>query len=110
MKESTAEFVRKLRKVIRVLIWLWVIGSFVFFWIDERSLSQLRMPSGGTFAHPVTPSAEAIKAAKRMDWIEMLVAWAVYGLAPSVVLGVILYLIPGGRKKKPTPGDGTSMP
>ena len=118
MKEETTEFVRKLRKVIKALMWLCLIGSFVFFWIQEKMVSQLRIPlTGETIGMmlerrarglpPLTPSAEAVKAAKRMDWTEILIGWALFGIAPTLVLGLILYLMPGGKKKPATPGDSS---
>jgi len=107
MKEETAEFVRKLRRVIKAVVWLWAIGSFVLFWIMEKVASQMRMPSMGTLSHPITPSAEAIKAATRMDWPDLLIGWAIYGIAPALVLGLVLYLMPGGKKKLATPGDSS---
>ena len=85
---------RKLRGVIKLLMWLWVIGTFFFFWIFAVS----KMPTGGTFEHPLTSGATEGK-----DWSDILLAWAVYGIAPTIVLGVVLYLMPGGRKGRSAP-------
>jgi hypothetical protein len=108
MTEGKAEFVRKLRRVIKVLMWIWMIGSFVFFWGFEKYASQFRMATGSPMGQPsVTPSAEAIEAAKRMDWGSILLPWVIFGIAPVLVLGLILYLMPGGKKKTAAPRNGS---
>jgi hypothetical protein len=100
MKEETAEFVRKLRAVIRVVMWIWVIGCFFIAWYGHRPIP----------AH--TEKLMGIKddvtvLATGMDWNGFLSSWAVIGIAPALVLRVILYLMPGGKRKQVTPGDGS---
>ena len=90
MTEAGPSFVTKLRRLIRVLMWLWVIGVFAFLLI----FSVPHMPTGGTLEHPPASGASG-----GLDWGDILLAWALYGVAPTVVLGVVLYLMPGGKRK-----------
>jgi hypothetical protein len=46
MTEGKAEFVRKMRNLIKAIIWIWAIGSFVVFWVFEKMASQVRNPVG----------------------------------------------------------------
>lgn len=107
MTPGTAEFVRKLRKVIKVFMWLWMIGTFVLFWFFEKTGSQMRTPTGTTLgSNSTTATTEAIKAATRMDWQhQILLPWIIYGIAPAIVLGVVLYLMPGRRRKPASPSQ-----
>ena len=89
MTEGKAEFVRKMRNLIKAIIWIWAIGSFVVFWVFEKMASQVRNPVG----------TQTIKEATRMDWSQILIPWLLFGIAPAIVLGLILYLMPGGRRK-----------
>jgi len=111
MKEETAEFVRKLRKIIKALQWLLVVGGFAFVWFYVKSAPTMPVTTA-PFGQPevqLSPAAlaEAIKEAKQNDWKDGLLGWALFGIAPAILLGFVLYLMPGGKRKQLTPGDSS---
>jgi hypothetical protein len=87
----------KLRRVIKILMWLWLIGSFALCWYDSRPIP----------AHTVEFLSDRIKPelipATERDWNNFLLTWAIVGIAPTIVLGIIRYLMPG--KKSSTTSD-----
>ena len=132
MKEETSEFVRKLRNVIKAVMWIWVIGVFVFCLMFNWpapitgmvSLSDVLNGAPETRSPPRQTAPDLLTAkldkllensseqtpskpdtvkeatpAPGKDWGDILLAWAIYGIAPAIVLGLIL---PDARRKKET--------